>query len=199
MENSLNILLKNNHSPIVSEEIFYDVQNEKLSRSYYRRKMQDVRPNIQITMKLICDCCGDHYLRVRRKGDRKNTLSGDARAAYCMGDRYCTKLSTIRKRICIKLYGGAYSRILHIKHCSDQVELGQIADQMADRKKMIFRAIQENVQGFWVWNDLMAYYANVKNEYDELSELLLRKFLEREESMFIRCPFKHNESIFELQ
>ena len=34
-------------------------------------------------------------------------------------------------------------------------------------------------------------YANVKNEYDELSELLLRKFLEREESMFIRCPFKH--------
>ena len=90
-----------------------------------------------------------------------------------------------------KAIWGAYSRILHIKHYSDRVELEQIADQMADRKKMIFKAIQENVQGFWVWNDLMAYYANVKNEYDELSELLLRKFLEGEESVFIRCPFKH--------
>ena len=183
--------IKNNHSPIVSEEIFYDVQNEKLSRSYYRRKDAGRPSQYPITMKLICDCCGDHYLRVTRKGDRKEHIVWRCKSRILHGDRYCTKLSTIPETDLHKAIWGAYSRILHIKHCSDQVELGQIADQMANRKKMIFRAIQENVQGFLVWNDLMAYYANIKNEYDELSELLLRKFLEGEESMFIRRPFKH--------
>lgn len=39
--------IKNNHSPIVSEEIFYDVQNENSVAVIIDEKMQDVRPNIQ--------------------------------------------------------------------------------------------------------------------------------------------------------
>lgn len=62
---------------------------------------------------------------------------------------------------------------------------------MAERKKIIFKVIKENVQGFWQWDDLIAYHAKIRKEYYELSDNLLRIFLESRTSIFIPCPFEH--------
>lgn len=177
--------ITNNHSPIVSEEMFYDVQYEKLSRSYYRRLAAGRPSQYPITTKLICGCCGSHFLRVTRKRDEKEYIIWRCKSRTLHGSRYCTKLYTIPETDLHKAIWGAYSRILNMKRYSDRVELEEIADQMAYRKKTIFLAIQENVQGFWVWNDLTAYYAKVRSEYDDLSDHLLQKFLEGEKSIFI--------------
>lgn len=183
--------VERSHPPIVSEEMFYGVQDEKLRRSYCRQQDIGHPSQYPITTKLICGYCGSHFLRVTRKRDEKKHIVWRCKNRTLYGSSYCMKSQTIPELDLHKAIWGAYSRVLHTKRCSDCVELKVIADQMAERKKTIFQAIQENVQGFWVSNDLTAYYAKVKSEYDELSERLLKKFLEGEKSIYTLCPFKH--------
>lgn len=186
--------IQNNHSPIVSKEIFYNVQNEKLIRSYFRLQESGRPSQYPITAKLICGYCGNHFLRVTRTKDEKEVIVWRCKNRILHGDKYCKKLYTIREKNLHKVIWKAYSHVLHTACSSDCTELHKIADQMEEQKKIILQVIKENIQGLWAWNELTSYHAKLRREYIELCDSLFQKFTESEEFIFIRQPFTHIQS-----
>lgn len=83
--------ITNNHSSIVSEEMFYDAQYEKLSRNYYRRQDAGHPSQFPITTKLICGCCGSHFIQVTRKRDEKEHIVWRCKSRTLHGSRYCLR------------------------------------------------------------------------------------------------------------
>lgn len=182
--------IKRNHQPIIPEEIFYCVQEEKLRRHYLKRQDAGRPSQYPITAKLICSGCGNHFRRVIRNRTETAVFLWRCKSHLITGE-CCTKLYTLPEKDLHKAIWDAYSRVLHTASSSDSAELQEIVNQMAEQKKTILRIIQENVQGFWTWNDLTAYHAEVRNEYYELCDSIFRIFLESRKSIFIPCPFAH--------
>lgn len=186
--------IKNNHPPIILDEIFYCVQEEKLRRSYMRQQDAERPSRYPITSKLICSGCGNHFIRVTRKKDETDFGVWRCRSRISYGGRYCEKLCTITERELHNAIWEAYNRVVHTAPRSDDAELMELAKQMTEKQKTIRRIIKENVQGFWVWNDLTSFHAKVRREYYELCDCLFRKFSERNELIFMPCTFTHLKS-----
>lgn len=53
-----------NHPPILSEKIFYYVQEEKLRRNFVKRQAAGHPSQYPITAKLICSGCGNHFAKI---------------------------------------------------------------------------------------------------------------------------------------
>ena len=182
--------IKRNHQPIIPEETFYCVQEEKLRRNYLKRQVAGRPSQYPITTKLICSECGNPFYRVIRNKTGKAVFLWRCRSHLIAG-KCCTKIYTLLEKALHKAIWDAYSRVLHTVSNSDSAELQEIVNQMTERKKTILRIIQENVQGFWTWNDLTAYHAKLRNEYYELSDSMFRIFLGSGESIFTPCPFNY--------
>lgn len=170
--------VEDNHPAIISEEVFYAVQEEKLWRSYIKRKLNGRVSRYSVTGKLICSECGSTYMRVTRKMNGSKHIVWRCKSHMMNSNTACKKGYTVSEKSLYQAIREAFSIMEKaIPDNKETKEQRAITQQMMNHKKAIEKAIHENVQGFWTRENLILYYIKEMNAYYEMAEKLCHLFL----------------------
>lgn len=182
--------VEDNHPAIISKDVFYGVQEEKLWRSYIARQLNGRVSQYSITGKLVCLECGNTYTRVTRKIDGNKYIVWRCKSHMLHGNTVCKKGYTLSEKNLYQAIWEAYS-IMKQDTSDNQgiTEQKAITQKMLNHKRAIKKAIHENVQGFWKKEELISYYIKEMNEYYELAEKLCRLLLANDEETWISSLF----------
>lgn len=184
--------VKQNHPPIISKEIFYRTQEEKLRRGYFTQQEAGKPSRYPIMPKLICTNCGNHFNRVTRKKEEVRNIVWRCKSRLEHGNRCCDKLYTISEKNLHKAIGEAFHCITYAELSTETIalqEMWDITKQLKKCKKEIVEAIEQQVQGFRELESLVTYYAACKKAQERLADELLRLILICGESAFVPCVF----------
>ena len=182
-----------NHPAIISREIFYAVQEEKLRRSYVNRRLKGKISQYALSGKLICFACGSTYIRVTRITNGSRYFVWRCGSHINKRDIACPKGHTISEKRLHSEIWEAYSLIKQnttFSKLTETKEQEAIVQRMTNHKKAIEKAIHESVQGFWVKEDLIEYYIKEMNIYYELAEQLYQFLLTNDREVWIASRFK---------
>lgn len=184
--------VKQNHPPIVSKEVFYRTQMEKLRRGYFKQQEAGKPSRYPIMSKLICTNCGNYFNRVTRKKEEKRNIVWRCKNRLEHGNRCCDRQYTVPEQNLHNAIWEAFNCITHMKQSASAAtlqEMWDITEQLKECKKEILEAVQQQIQGFREWENLAAYYAKCRKEHDRLADELLGLMLVCGESAFIPCAF----------
>ncbi|MDY2997123.1 MAG: recombinase family protein [Faecalimonas sp.] len=185
--------VEDNHPAIISKEIFYGVQEQRLWRSYVKRQLKGKVTQYALTGKLLCYDCGSTYMRATRRFAGNRDIIWRCGSYIKNTGRVCRTGNTISEKALHLEIWNAYAvmrQALPAPDHPDTKEQRNIAQQMLNHKKAIEKALHENVQGFWTKEALIEYYISQMNSYYELAEKLCQLLLENDTDMWIASRFR---------
>lgn len=185
--------VEDNHLAIISKEVFYGVQEQRLRRSYIRRQLKGKSTQYALSGKLLCYDCGSTYMRVTRTFDGNRNIVWRCGSHIKNDGQVCRTGYTISEKALHLEVWDAYvmmKQSLPAPEHTGTKEQRNIAQQMLNHKKAIEKAIHENVQGFGTKEDLIAYYIREMNSYYELAEKLCHLLLKNDEDAWIASRFR---------
>lgn len=185
--------VEDNHPAIISKEVFYGVQEQRLRRSYIRRQLKGKSTQYALSGKLLCYDCGSTYMRVTRTFDGNRNIVWRCGSHIKNDGQVCRTGYTISEKALHLEVWDAYvmmKQSLPAPEHPGTKEQRNIAQQMLNHKKAIEKAIHENVQGFGTKEDLIAYYKREMNSYYELAEKLCHLLLKNDEDAWIASRFR---------
>lgn len=185
--------VEDNHPAIISKEVFYGVQEQRLWRSYVKRQLKGKVTQYALTGKLLCYDCGSTYMRVTRRVAGNRDIVWKCGSYIKNAGRVCRTGYTISEKALHTEVWNAYAvmkQALPVPDHPDIKEQRSIAQQMLNHKKAIEKALHENVQGFWAKENLMEYYAREMNAYYELAEKLCQLLLKNNIDKWIASRFR---------
>lgn len=180
------IVIKNNHSPIIDEEIFNKVQeiNKYNFEIFNNYKKYDDEENIFKSI-LICGICGKRLHLSRHKYSNKNVyLRYECRCNTSI-IRKCTFTSINKKTLDNVVLE---SIKLQIKICNNIVKILRTDEY---KSKVELEKIQLNDK----LNELNLKINKIKNFYDSLYEDYLTNFISKDDYIYSKSKYKEKEKL----
>lgn len=131
--------VKANHPAIISKDIFYHVQEQKLWRIYLHRQLEGLVNNYPLYGKIICAECGNLYRRVTRtrKKENEKEIVWRCKSRLAYGSRSCQRACTVREEEVSQAIWNAYSMLTQCSATDEGIGEKVILDiirEMEERK-----------------------------------------------------------------
>lgn len=186
--------VKGNHEPIISEELFYAVQEEKLHRAYLARHEGTQPSPYALTGKVVCSVCGSYYYRIaRRRGEHTTYLW------RCPSRPAEVKKTHIKKeRELHRILKEAFEMVRNAEVSPEDGKtkaLWKLFWKMQELKEKQMQIIQENIRGFWELNKYRQQSFVDLELYYDLAEQMFARIVKSQKNIFVPqpwCPMEYN-------
>lgn len=182
-----------NHPAIISKDVFFHVQEEKMRRIYLYHQLQGRASIHPIYGKMICGNCGKTYRKVIWQTEEGKIFVWRCKNRLLYGKKICKTADTIQEKELRQAIWEAYSKAIKLSASVSQKKeesAWDIAQEMAVSRREISVLIWENIQGFWKREDLLQNYIEKMNRYYNLADQMLQLMLEQKQKEYIAAPFR---------